>query len=312
MRDNRFVTVQAEMPRNIDKPTVNTVTRGRKAAILLEEPTCAEDSSFFKWRKIFRFHAFKTDAAGSSLRVISSALRKNNPSNNPMNVSKPSKALSAVLTALCIASPIQAAVTTLGSHTKTTDGSETFTNVFGGGVQLFNHTSGNVYVVIQTTFSNPVNPGTLDTSESYGGFAHSDNDLFGQLWQSSAIGVAYYGERTTGVTIPVGSPITLVIKYELNGVGLDGDTVKFWVNPTLGTGVEGAPNDADPSRTWAPTSISSDDMRFRRGNSSDNQIQFGNVTIYDGGSSPFAAIPEPSAALLGGLGLLGFVRRRNR
>lgn len=229
-----------------------------------------------------------------------------------MKVSRPSKFLSTLLTTLCIASPLQAAITTLGSYTKTTDGSETFTNVFGGGVQMFNHSSGNVYVVIQTTFSNPVTPGTLDTTESYGGYGHSDNDLFGQLWQSNAIGVAYYGERTTGVTIPVGSPITLVIKYELNGVGLDGDTVKFWVNPTLGTGIEGTPNDADPGRIWAPTSISSDDMRFRRGNSSDNQIAFGNVTVYDGGSSPFAVIPEPSAVVLSGLGLLGFLRRRNR
>ncbi|RYD45922.1 MAG: hypothetical protein EOP85_08435 [Verrucomicrobiaceae bacterium] len=223
-----------------------------------------------------------------------------------------SKALCALLTTLCLACPLQAAITTLGSHTKTTDGPETFTNVFGGGVQLFSYDSGNVYVVMQTTFTNPSNPGTLDTSESYGGYGHSDGDLFGQLWQSPSIGVAYYGERSTGVTIPVGTPMTLVIKYELNGVGLDGDTVKFWLNPTLGTGTEGAPTDADPLRIWNPASISSDDMRFRRGNSSDNQIQFSNVTVYSGGSSPFDAVPEPSAAFLSVLGVLGLLRRRNR
>lgn len=223
---------------------------------------------------------------------------------------KANKTLPTIFATLCLMSSLHAAVTTLGSYTKTTDGSETFTNVFGGGIQMFNHTSGDLYVVIQTTFTNPLNLGVLDTSQSYGGYSHSDGDVFGQLWQSDTIGVAFYGERSTGVTIPVGSPITMVIKYELNGAGLDGDTVKFWVNPTLGTGVEGAPNDADPARIWGPASISSDDMRFRRGNSSDNQIAFDNVTIYDGGSSPFAVVPEPSAALLGGLGLVGLLRRR--
>ena len=223
---------------------------------------------------------------------------------------KTNKTLTTIFGALSLVSSLHAAVTTLGSYTKTTDGTETFTNVFGGGIQMFNYTSGDVYVVIQTTFTNPANPGTLDTSQSYGGYSHSDGDVFGQLWEASTIGVAYYGERSTGVTIPAGSPITLVIKYELNGAGVDGDTVKFWVNPTLETGVEGTPTDADPGRIWGAGAITSDDMRFRRGNSSDNQIAFDNVKIYDGGSSPFTAVPEPSATLLGGLGLMGLLRRR--
>ncbi|MES2661238.1 MAG: hypothetical protein V4689_21645 [Verrucomicrobiota bacterium] len=175
---------------------------------------------------------------------------------------------------------------------------------------MFNYTSGDVYVVIQTTFTTPSNPGTLDTSESYDGYSHSNGDVFGQLWRADAIGVACYDERTTGVTIPVGSPITRVIKYDPNGAGVNEDTVKFWVNQTLGTGNEGTPNDADPGRIWGPASISSDDMRFRMENPSDSQIAFDNVTIYDGGSSPFDAMPELSAALLGGVGLLGLMRRR--
>lgn len=214
------------------------------------------------------------------------------------------------LTTFCLASSLNAAVTNLGSHTKTTDGTETFSTIFGGGSQLFNYTSGNVYVVMETIFTNPSNPGTLDTTQSYGGYSHSDGDLFGQLWERSTIGVAFYNERPSGVSIVTGVPITLVVKYELNGIGEDGDTVKFWINPSLGTGIEGTPDDADPSRIWGSGSISSDDMRFRRGNSSDNQIEFNNVTIYDGGSSPFDVVPEPSVTLLGGLGIMGLLRRR--
>lgn len=209
-------------------------------------------------------------------------------------------------------SAASAAVTNLGSYTKTTDGDETFSSVFNGGATLFNYTSGNVYVVLTTTFINPVTPGTLDTTSSYGGFAHSSGDLFGQNWQNSKVGVTYYGGRddVAGVTIVPGTAITMVIKYELNGAGVDGDTVKFWVNPALATGTEVTPNDADPSRIWSPGAITSDDLRFRRGNSSDNNIQFANVTIYSGGDSPFNVVPEPSAMLLGSLGLLALARRR--
>ncbi len=220
--------------------------------------------------------------------------------------------LLAALMGLASLEPLSAAVNLLGSHTKTTDGDETFSAVFGGGSQFFNYTSGNVYVVMNVTFTNPTNPGVLDTTSSYGGYSHSSGDLFGQNWEQSTVGVTYYGgwNDIAGVAITPGTPITLVIKYELNGEGLDGDTVKFWVNPALGTGTEGSPNLYDSGWIWTPAAITSDDLRFRRGNDSENHIEFSNVTIYDGGDSPFALIPEPSGALLGGLGLLSFLYRR--
>jgi hypothetical protein len=104
----------------------------------------------------------------------------------------------------------------------------------------------------------------------------------------------------------------MVAKYELNAAGLDGDTVKFWINPTLGTGTEGTPDDADPLRIWNPTSIGSDDLLFRRGNSSDNAIEFADVTIYAAGDSPFAVVPEPSSTALLGLGGLALILRRRK
>lgn len=221
------------------------------------------------------------------------------------------KMLSAVFSFLVVASASPAAVLNLGSYTKTTDGDQSFSTVFNGGAQLFNFTSGTVYVALEVTFTNPATPGTLDVTASFGGYSHSAGDVFGQLWQQSTIGVNYYGERSTGVAITPGLAISLVVKYELNGPGIDGDTVKFWVNPVLGTGTESAPNDADAGRLWGPGAITSDDMRFRRGNSSENQIAFSNVRVYSAGDSPFAAVPEPSAAaLLAGLAMSGLLRRR--
>lgn len=200
----------------------------------------------------------------------------------------------------------------IGNYTKTTDGDQTFSTVFNSGSQMFNFDSGNVYVTFQLTFSNPTNPGVLDTSQSYGGYSHSGSDLFGQNWQQSKVGVVYYGQRddVAGQTITPGSAITMVVKYELNGLGLDGDTVKFWVNPTLGSGTEPLPNDASPGWLWNPTTISSDNMMFRRGNSSENVLAFENIKVYSGGDSPFA-VPETSTLLLGLMsGGLLFVRKR--
>jgi hypothetical protein len=217
-----------------------------------------------------------------------------------------------ILAALAVsASFSSAAVTNLGTYTKTTDGNETFGSVFG---QTFNYTTGNVYVTFQMTFSNATNPGDLDITSSFGGFAHAVADLFGQNWEQSTIGVTYYDGRNdiASTTITPGTPITMVAKYELNAAGVDGDTIKYWVNPTLGTGTEGTPDDADPLRIWIPASVGSSDLQFRMGNSSENAIEFADVTIYADGDSPFAVVPEPSSTALLGLGGLALILRRRK
>ncbi len=219
--------------------------------------------------------------------------------------------LTAALAILSLTASLPAATTLLGTHVKNTDGDETFATVFGSS---FTFTSGNVYLVYDMTFDNATNPGTLDTTSSYGGYSHSAGDLIGQNWQQSTVGAIYYGTRNdiAGATITSGTAIKIVVKYELNAVGLDGDTIKVWVDPTLGTGTESAADDADPTRIWNPTTISSSDMRFRRGNSSDNEITFSNVTIYSDGDSPFAVVPEPSSTSLLGLGALALILRRRK
>lgn len=223
--------------------------------------------------------------------------------------------LTRLVTLACVAAPLcsPAAITDLGDFTKDSDGEESFSTVFNGGTQMFSYDSGDVYVALEATFTNPTNPGVLDTSASFGGVSSNveSGDLFGQNWEQSTIGVTYYGGRNdiAGVTINPGEPITLVMKYELNGVGVDGDTVKFWVNPALGTGVESTPDDADPGRIWGPGEVTSDDLGFRRGSDSENEIEFADITIYDGGDSPFN-VPEPSGVLLSGLGLLTLLYRR--
>lgn len=224
------------------------------------------------------------------------------------------QSLITVLGTLTLTTSLPAAISVLGDYTKSTDGNETFSDVFNGGTQLYNYTSGNVYVVFDLTFTNPTNPGTLDTTSSYGGFAQGGGDLFGQNWEQSTVGVIYYGGRAdvAGVTITPGTALKMVVKYELNGPGIDGDTLKFWVNPTLGTGTEGTPDDFDAGRIWNPANASSDGMLFRRGNGSENVLEFADVTIYSEGDSPFAAIPEPSSAALLGLGGIALILRRRK
>jgi hypothetical protein len=78
----------------------------------------------------------------------------------------------------------------------------------------------------------------------------------------------------------------------------------MWINPDL------AATEASQPTVWGA---------WRSGNTSyqgvsivsdtaDADLVFSNIAIYTGDDTPF--IPEPSTALLGGLGLLALLRRR--
>jgi MYXO-CTERM domain-containing protein len=89
--------------------------------------------------------------------------------------------------------------------------------------------------------------------------------------------------------------------------GLQSSAVGFmWINPNL------AATEASQFTPWAA---------WRSGNAgyqgvsfiSDTDavdLVFSNIAVYTEGDTPFGAVPEPSAALLGGLGLLTLLRRR--
>ena len=166
--------------------------------------------------------------------------------------------------------------------------------------------TGTVYVRVTLTFDNP-NAEGIDTSESYGGVAFNDNgNVFGQSWQNPNLSRDYYGTGDlagTPIVIQEGVPYDTVYRFDL-----DADTLAVWVNPVLGTGVEPAPDYYDPGHPWT---VWLPDIRFRKGNNSDNAIAFSNIGVYDTGDSPFL-IPEPASALLLAGGLLLFARRRRR
>lgn len=125
-----------------------------------------------------------------------------------------------------------------------------------------------------------------------------------------------------------GQTITLVAKFSFNtnnnvtygkGNASDDTIMNLWINPD-NTDVEGGANDlaaGDMSTIWNSTGFA----HFRQtiqnqltpGTSGTSTI--GDTTILTGTDATFAnamniAIPEPSSALLGGIGLLALLRRR--
>ena len=166
--------------------------------------------------------------------------------------------------------------------------------------------SGVVYVRVTMTFDNPIGDG-IDLTSSYGGVAFNDNgNVFGQTWENPNLARDYYGTANltaTPTAIEEGTPYDTIYRFDL-----DADTLAVWVDPVLFTGVEPAPDYLDPGHAWG---VGLPDVRFRKGNGSDNAITFSNIAVYDNGDSPFL-IPEPATGLLLAGGLLLFARLRRR
>ncbi|MFC4992363.1 PEP-CTERM sorting domain-containing protein [Rubritalea tangerina] len=218
--------------------------------------------------------------------------------------------------ALASCSVAAAGVLSFPDYTKSTDGNETFASLFPG--QTFSYDEGVVYFTVTMNFSNPTNPGVLDTSGSFGGWSHSAGDVFGQLWEQSNIGFNYYGNKDLGspaTAIPMDTDFTLVLEYDLGVSGsADPGTVKVWLDPALGTGSTPVADYDEPTNTWNAGVIDSNGFTFRRGNGSENVITFSNMALYDNGDSPFAvaSVPEPSSSVLIGLSGLSLLSRRRR
>lgn len=112
-------------------------------------------------------------------------------------------------------------------------------------------------------------------------------------------GVTYQQVRSTDIT-------TFVFRVDFNSEANDNITV--WLNPNLAL-TEAAQS---PSLT---TSFSADanfdTIYLREGGNNGSGWTFSNIAIAENAiDTGFFAVPEPSAALLGGLGMLALLRRR--
>jgi hypothetical protein len=109
--------------------------------------------------------------------------------------------------------------------------------------------------------------------------------------------VTYQEVRSTDTT-------TIVIRVDFNSGANDNITV--WLNPNLSVS-EAAQNAA--LTTYFTANADFDTIYLREGGNAGDGWTFSNFGIAET-FSEIAAIPEPSAALIGGLGMLCLVRRR--
>lgn len=131
-------------------------------------------------------------------------------------------------------------------------------------------------------------------------------------------GPATAAPTVAAVDKTVMTTVTLVIKIDQTKATPGGDYwftntalqsgagVFMWINPSLGNMESSQPTNIAYWRsgqaTYRGVEITTDTANV--------DLNFSNIRVYTGVDTPFSLVPEPSTALLGGLGMLALLRRR--